>query len=134
MSPTTASHWKTDSSDLRDRAREVSDAGSDHVTLSPRAAARCLSGVIGLVVTRFGLEEMQRSCAELVRCAAAWDTQFGTLPRGVDGLISEPISLIAVIARGILPLAGDRNMRAALSFWAIEADPAVWQRVAAGAS
>lgn len=122
-------HWKTEISDLRNRARAVQAPSSDR--LSARAAARCLSGVVNEVVRRHGQDEMQRACADLVRYDAAWSTMFGTLPRGVEGIVPPAIHLIAVVARGILPLAGAENMRAALSFWACEDDPAVWQEIAA---
>lgn len=125
-------HWKTDTADLRARACAVDESGCDP-SISARTAARCLSGVIRLVADRHSVDAMQRACADLVRCDAAWDTRFGTLPRGWDGQVPEAIELIAVVARGILPLAGSTNMRAALAFWATEDDPSVWQRVAAGA-
>lgn len=123
-------HWKTEIADLRVRANAVKGAGSD-TRLSARAAARCLSGVIYLVSTRWSVDVMQQACAELVRCDATWATNFGRLPAGVDGVVSEPTQIIAVVARGILPLSGVDGMRSALAFWASESDPAEWQRVIA---
>jgi len=124
-------HWKTEISDLRDRARAVVEAPSEITRMSARAAARCLSGVVGLVARQWSVDVMQRACADLVRCDAAWQTQFGTLPRE-NGRIPPAIEMIAVVARGILPLTGAESMRAALAFWASEDDPAAWQTVTAG--
>lgn len=127
---TQTADWKSGIGDLRARAAAVATSCAD-ARMSARAAARCLSGVVGLVVTRWSVDVMQRACADLVRCQASWDTSFGTLPRYKEG-VPEPIQLIAVVARGILPIAGIENMRAALSFWATEDDPAQWQAVVAG--
>lgn len=126
-----STHWKTEISDLRNRARAVLDAPKDDLRLSARAAARCLSGVVGLVARQVSVDAMQRACADLVRCARAWETQLGFLPT-VDGKVPGAIEMIAVVARGILPLSGPEAMRDALSFWATENDPAAWQAVSLG--
>ncbi len=124
--------WKTDITDLMDRARAVTDApANDTGTMSARTAAACLSGIVGLVSRRFGVDAMQRTCAELVRYQTAWSTSFGLLPIGHDGVVGESVQLIAVVARSLLPLAGPKNLRDALAFWAIETDPAVWNQIAA---
>lgn len=124
--------WKNDITDLMDRARSVTDApANDTSTMSARTAAACLSGIVGLVSRRFGVDAMQRTCAELVRYQTAWSTSFGLLPIGHDGEVSESTQLVAVVARSLLPLAGAANLRDALAFWAIESDPAVWNRIAA---
>jgi hypothetical protein len=123
-------HWKTDIADLRARAQAVMTSSSETAT-SARAAAQVLSGIVGLVVRRFGIDVMQRTCADLVRHDAAWRTKLGSLPAGMDGRISEATQLIAVVGRGLFPLAGADNVRAAMSFWASEDDPAVWNQVAA---
>jgi hypothetical protein len=124
----TTAHWKSEIADLRTRARAVTAPSAD-VRMSARAAAACLSGVIALVSKRWSVDVMQRACAELVRHDAAWKTSFGNLPRGASGAVAEPVEMIAVVARGILPLACEDSMRAALAFWASESDPAEWQRV-----
>lgn len=105
----------------------IVDSRSPDQSLSPRSAARLLFGAIGLAAARHGIRSMQAACAELVGCTEAWATKFGTLPRGVDGCVSEPMALIAGMARGILPMAGADHLRAALAFWACEQDPAVWR-------
>ena len=121
--------WKNDLPGLRALGRTVDDRSPDQ-RLSARSAARLLFGAIGLATARHGVDEMQRACAELVRHDAAWTTKFGTLPRGPDGTVSEALSLIASMARGILPMAGAEHLRAALAFWASERDPAVWRQMA----
>jgi hypothetical protein len=106
------------------------DSRSPDQPLSARTAARLLFGAIGLVAARHGVGVMQSTCAELVACDAAWATRFGTLPRGADGRVAEPMVLISGMARGILPMAGAERLQAALAFWASEQDPAVWQAMA----
>lgn len=125
---TTHRHWKTEISDLRSRAAEVTTVGVE-TPMSARTAARCLSGVIGHVVNMAGRDTMQLACAELVRFDQVWKTNFRMLPRVIGGDLAQAIELIAVVSRGILALSGGESLRAALSFWATEEDPAVWQRV-----
>ena len=125
-------HWKTTIDDLRDRAQSVMTApAADIGSMSARTAAACLSGIVGLVSRRWGVDVMQRTCADLARHQPAWATSLGRLPTGHDGLLTEPIQLIAVVARSLLPLAGADRLRSALAFWASEDDPAVWNQVAA---
>lgn len=122
-------------SDLRELALAVMrpDAGA---AMSARTAARCLSGVANLCATKYGVAVMHRACGELVRSERSWATNLGMLPNlgFIDGAeqLAEAIELVAVVARGILPIAGAANMRAALSFWACETDPAIWMLVTAG--
>ena len=59
------------------------------------------------------------------------DLDFGRLPTGVNGIVSEPVALIASVARPLRNLCGENNLRAALSFWATEDDPGVWNQIAA---
>ena len=128
-----AAHWRHDLSDLRSRASLVMTA-PDHTgvgKLSARTAAAVLAGIVGLVSRKWSTDVMQETCAELVRHDAAWITSFGSLPPGVDGSVTEATQLVAVVARGLLPLAGAENLRAALAFWASENDPAVWNQIAA---
>lgn len=122
--------WKTKIDDLRNRAESVARASSE-AAMSPRTAARCLAGICGHIARRFSLDEMQRTCAELVRHDRAWTTSFGDLPHD-NGEVSETTQLVACVARGLLPLAGANGVRDALSFWAVESDPAVWQSIALG--
>ena len=122
-------HWKTTIDDLRNCAEAVRTAPAN-CGMSARTAAACLSGIIALVSRRFGVDVMQHTCAELVRCAQAWP-ELGYVPSNYDGRVSEPVQLIAVVARSLLPIAGAENVRAALAFWASEDDPAIWQAVAA---
>lgn len=124
--------WKTDIEDLLGRARSVTSApASSAGSMSARTAAACLSGIVSLVSRRWSVDVMQHTCAEIVRFAPAWDTSFGQLPTGHDGVVAETVQLIAVVARSLLPLAGAQNLRDALAFWAIETDPAVWNQIAA---
>lgn len=125
----TIPNWKSEIADLRVRARAVTAPSAD-VRMSARAAAACLSGVIALVSKRWSVDAMQRACADLARHEPAWESSFGRLPHGPNGAVTEPVEMIAVVARGILPLASEDSMRAALAFWASESDPAEWQRVA----
>lgn len=133
--PTPIAHWKTDISDLRNRASAVIDAPSDQMRMSARTVARCLSGVIGLVARRWSVDTMQRACAGIARHEPAWQTAFGALPRELTcentGSVHPATEMIAVVACGILPLTTPEAMRAALSFWATESDVAVWRAVVA---
>lgn len=118
--------WHTDPQILT-LGRSVVDDPTPTPQLSARSAARLLFGAVGLVSARYGVAEMQAACAELVRCDVAWSTKFGTLPRRTDGSVPEAVSMIAGMARGILPMAGPLHLRAALAFWASERDPSVWR-------
>lgn len=130
MQASRTTYWKDDIDDLRDRAQSVTTEPTDQVSMSARTAAACLSGIVGLIARRWTIDVMQRTCAELARHQIAWESSLGRLPV-VNGIVSEPMQLVAVVARSILPLAGVANLRAALSFWASEDDPAVWNTVAA---
>lgn len=126
-----ATHWKHDIEDLRSRAQAVMTAVPESGSMSARTAAAVLAGVASFISRKWTVELMQRTCADLVRYDDAWRTSFGILPAGVDGFVTEATQLVAVVARGLLPLAGAENLRAALAFWASEDDPAVWNQVAA---
>jgi len=130
--------WRNEIADLRAHARDVvmgdvtaADAPIPG-TLSARTVARILSGIVHVVSGRYGMDAAQRACADLVRCDLAWSTRFGHLPV-TDGVVPEPVSILATASRGLLCIAGDRSVRAAMAFWASESDPYVWQRVTAGA-
>lgn len=122
-------HWKNTIDDLRSRAMAVSTAPAD-TSMSARTAAACLSGIVGLISRRWTSDVMQRACAELVRHEPTWTSSFGRMPLE-NGFVSEPVQLLAVVARSLLPIAGAENLRAALSFWASEDDPAAWLTVVA---
>ncbi len=123
-------HWKTAIDDLRASAQSVTAApAADTGSMSARTTAACLTGIVGLVSRRFSVDVMQRACADLSRHSC--ETSFRELPAGHDGVVPEPVQLIAVVARSLLPIAGVKNLRAALAFWASEDDPAVWQSLAA---
>jgi hypothetical protein len=124
-------YWKDQIDDLRSRAANVFPASPVASTLTPLAAARCLHGIVSLVARRWTVDEMQRTCAELVRCDRAWETSMGVLPH-TNGFVTEQTQLIASVAAGLLPLAGINGVRDALSFWSVEDDPAVWSAVAKG--
>lgn len=124
-------YWKDEIDDLRSRAVNVTATPATAEKLSARTCARCLMGVVSLISRRWTSDIMQKTCAELVRCEDAWATKFGKMPM-VNGLVSEPTQLIAVVARSLLPIAGADNVRAALSFWATEDDVGVWTSVIQG--
>jgi hypothetical protein len=113
--------------DLKTQALAVTSPQAPQ-SLSARTAARCLLGVASLIARTWDNEVMRRTFADLVRYDAAWESNFGRLP-SVNGHVSEPMRMLATVARGFLPLAGVENMRAALSFWATEDDPRIWQSV-----
>lgn len=94
--------------------------------MNARTAAQVLSGVMGIIVVRFDLSTMQRTCAELVRHSPSWATNLGRLPSGADGRVADAMQLVATVARGVLPLCGKAALRQALSYWATESDPASW--------
>ena len=123
--------WKNEINDLRDRAAAVVQPGEAAQAISPRAAAKCMVGIVRLVARRWTPDEMQRTCAELARHDAGWATSLGMLPHK-NGVVSEQTQLIAAVARGLLPLAGVEGVRAALSFWASEDDPSIMSDVAQG--
>lgn len=136
-------NWKSNAEDLRSRASRVTDplvaiqiaakraSGEQDARISARAAAKVLAGIVSLVSRNHGIDVMQRACAILARHDATWISGFANLPIE-NGAVPEPVQLIAVVARGILPLAGADNVRAALSFWATEDDPGVWSSVVEG--
>lgn len=129
---TTAAYWKSEINDLRSRAEAVMTSPTTvGESMTARTAARVLHGIMSLVARRWSVDEMQRTCAVLVRHNDAWTTRFGLLPHD-GGAVSEPTQLIAVVCRGLVPLAGSDNLRSALSFWATESDPGVWSELVGG--
>lgn len=116
----------------RMRARAVTAWDAVPVPLTAFQAARSMLGIIGIMTEAFGADGMRAACAELARCDAAWATQFRELPRDSNAQTLEPSRFLARAARGLLLTAGAANLRAAISFWATERDPAVFQQVAAG--
>jgi hypothetical protein len=129
--PMMATHWKHDITDLRSRAAAVMTCTDGNTGMSARTAAAVLAGIVGLVSRKWSTDVMQETCAALVRHDAAWSKSFVELPAGIDGRVTEATQLIAVVARGLLPIAGAENLRCALAFWASESDPAVWNEIAA---
>lgn len=130
-------HWKNTADDLRARAARVTDDVGAVVRmagpgskLTARVAAQILSGIVSHVANTYGKDEMQAACATLVRNEPTWQTPgVVRVPADHDGRVSEAVKLIALVAHGILPLAGADNVRDALSFWATEDDTGVWTRV-----
>lgn len=123
-------YWKSKIDDLRDRAQVVTSGPVASERLSARTCAKCLVGIVSLISRRWTVDDMQRTCAELARFDDAWTTSFGRLPLERNGLPSEPMQLLVVVARSLLPIAGPDNVRAALSFWATEDDVGVWTSLA----
>lgn len=110
--------------ELRKRAQAVIANEPGGNRLSPRATARCLSGIVRLAATKHGTDTMRRSCANLVADPHAW------WPLEADPTeVGKATQMIVTAASGLLSLAGMDGMRAALAFWASETDPAEWQRV-----
>lgn len=125
-------HWKDDIADLKNRAAAVLAAPDDSARMSARTAAAVLAGICGLISRRWTQDHMQRTCAELVRFDDAWISSFRILPVDPKSrLVTEATQLLSAVARALIPLAGVDNLRAALSFWASEDDPAVWTTIAA---
>lgn len=122
--------WNGRLDDLRSRAVEVMTSPSVRpARLSASEAAHALVGVMSWVQRQSSVEAMQEAAAELARFDDAWSSTFGTLPRRENGRVDEHVALMAVVCRGLIELAGAVNLRAALSFWATESDPAVWQKL-----
>jgi hypothetical protein len=96
--------------------------------LSAAEAAHCLTGVMSWIQRRTSVNRMQEIAAELARFDAAWSSSFGALPSS-NGWIDEHMALLATVCRGLIEMAGAVNLRAALSFWATESDPAVWRQL-----
>lgn len=120
-------YWKADINDLRARAADVATPPVTGDEMSARNAARVLHGVISEVARRWSVDTMQRACAELVRNELVWRS-FDALPKDA----SQPMQVIAVVCRSILPLAGAGNLRAALSYWAVESDVSEWSKLVLG--
>lgn len=122
---TTHQAWKNDIPDVRSLATAVATDLDNRVPgrlLSATDAAAAIAGAMAYVATHFGFDTMQRACVDLVRCRAAWETSFGVLPMDASGRTPEAIRLIAILCRGVLPLARPDNLKSALSFWAVEND------------
>lgn len=113
--------------DLRERAAAVTSPTDDGI-VSARQAAAILSGICRLVAMRFGVDAMQCACADLAQLTPM---DFSLLPTAYDGRMPEQLSLIASVARSVRQIAGEETLRAALSFWATENDPAVLSQIAA---
>lgn len=132
-------HWKNTAEDLRSRALHVtSEVAAAMSPLTPasridaRTAAKVLAGIVGHVARTWTVDIMQTACAVLARHEPTWDLSrpnLVALPIENDGSVTEPVKLIALVAHGLLPLAGAANVRNALAFWATEDDPGVWTRI-----
>lgn len=115
--------------DLRTLALDVATSPNVRAgQLSAAEVAACLAGVVSYIQNNLSMQEARTACAELVRHAPAWGSKFGSLPLA-GGYVSEPVLLLAVACRGLLEVAQVVTLRAALSFWATETDPAAWQRL-----
>jgi len=127
-------HWKNAADDLRARAQRVTTLGvpaASTPAIDARTAAKILSGIVSHVARTWSVDVMQAACAVLVRNEPTWDPArpaLISLPHE-GGAVPEPIKLIAVVAHGLMPIAGPGVVRDALSFWATEDDHAVWTRI-----
>lgn len=114
----TPTYWKTDIEDLLALASDVAIAPKVRArSMSASEAAHALVGVVSFVTAKYGKDRMQRACADLARQK---DWKLITTS-------SNENALIACVVHGLRELAGETNVRAALSFWAVENDPCVWQ-------
>lgn len=117
--------------DLRERAAAVRES-APATELCARSAARCLSGIVALLSRRFGTDVAQLAAQRLAADDDAWAKRLAVLPAVDDARVATAIDDLATIARGVLPLAGADNLRAAVAWWGTERDPAQWQAVTAG--
>lgn len=125
-------HKHDERDDLLAMASDVfTSPASPVLSMTARDAAKALVGVAGWISRRVGVDGMQERMGLLARHGKAWSSDFSDLPTGIDGRVDEHVLLIAVVASGILPLAGAARVRAAMAFWATERDASVWQQVAA---
>jgi hypothetical protein len=123
----TPANWNVDTQDLRARAVDVisAEAVRGHV-VTAREAACMLSGVAGFIAQHESVSAMQCAAAALARHELAWVTKLGSLPI-TDGYVDRNVEMFACVCRGMLAMAGVKNLRAALSYWATESDPASWR-------
>jgi hypothetical protein len=121
-----SSKWTVDTQDLRARAVDVTAGVMSGRVVTAREAACVLSGVAGLISRNESVAAMQRAAADLARYDLAWLTKFGRLPV-TNGQVDPNVEMFAVVCRGMLALAGEESLRAALSYWATESDPASWR-------
>lgn len=111
---------------LRKLSEPVHGGAAGETRLPARVVAQCLSGVVRLITNHVGHDEMRRVCAELALNEQAWATALRSLPG------QSPATLYLVSSlEGMRSLASEHDLRAALAFWAVESDPAEWQRLAA---
>jgi hypothetical protein len=76
---------------------------------------------------------MQRACAVLALDERVWSSCLAVIPREEDGTIDPAIEMFVVIGRGVMGAASLDTLSSALSFWASESDPTVWQEIAQAA-
>lgn len=115
--------------DLRVRAEIVTaEASIRRGLISSREAAACMAGILSWIARRSGVAAMQAAATAIAQHEAAWTSQLARLPHE-GGVVDEDVEMLAVVCRGVIDLAGPDNLRAALSFWATETDPAVWGRL-----
>lgn len=133
-------NWKLEISDLRLLAQAVPTSPPSERLLSANGAALCFLGVLRRLAEAYGIDAMQYACATIVRHGPAWRTMMRHLPIPADrlgppgsfdpGLTVTSIAMIAMVARGVMEVAGADNTRAALAYWASERDPsAIMDRV-----
>jgi hypothetical protein len=126
-------NWKLEIANLRSRAEAVYTSSPARVGFGAREVARILSGVAHTCARRFGTERMQRACAVLVLDERVWSSCLAVIPREEDGTIDPAIEMFVVIGRGVMGAASLDTLSSALSFWASESDPTVWQEIAQAA-
>lgn len=100
--------------------------------MSALDAAQALAGPAAWIGRFRGPVRMREVMAELVRHTEAWRAvprPFGNLPLLVCGRVDADVLLLACFASGLVKAYGLEHLRAAMAYWAIEADPASWQRV-----
>lgn len=128
------SMWKNgEMDDLLARAADVAAApAARRDCMSASEAACALAGIVAHISTTRGHAELQRAAAQLARSEHAWATALRDAPTR-QGLADESSALLMVVCRGLVEMAGVDHLRAALSWWATESDPAVWRQILSGA-
>ena len=117
---------RDDLTDLRELSLDVAASPSvRRGQMSAREAAAALAGIASWIVNATSLDVMQGAATALASHDEAWTSSFRDLP-STYGMVDQYVCLFAVVCRGLLDLAGSRNLRAALSFWAVEREPSAW--------
>lgn len=111
---------------LRALAKDVFACPAGTRGMTAREAARALMGAVRMVSVYHGPQAMQDACAALACNDEAWATDLEKAAYSPGTAVWPILNM----ARGIIVGAGRVSTRAAVSFWAVERDPAVWRNIA----